>query len=277
MNVVADKKREPGLLQMLREPAAWSYLLVALAALIIYCILMSDRTHDAGGNLGTLLTLIVAVPGLIGRWAISPILFLILTTYLLIDPNFDRLMRSTSHRHVHTGQIDDLLLGASVLVYLMAQFRLLSLLHKSMPDDPPPRRTGQAEPVAPRRPAATFADREIKALFVLALGCILAGCLAWLSISEFDSAKQVGGALGIQRPFAQLMMFFWGFMSASTLMIVFFRYRALRRMSRLEARLMLQDMFWVETRREQERIYRWRRWHRNRHTVDTVSDNREGS
>jgi hypothetical protein len=120
--------------------------------------------------------------------------------------------------------------------------------------------------VTPRRPAATFADREIGALLLVALGSVLVGCAGWLSISEFENGQRLGGVWGIQRPFAQLMLFFWGFMSASTLAIVFFRHRALRRMSRLAARLMLQDMFWVETRREQERIHRWRRWHRIRRT-----------
>jgi hypothetical protein len=266
MNVLDAKKREPGLFALLRQPAAWHHLFLALAALAVYCILMSSRTHDPGGDLGTILTLIVTIPGLIGRWAISPALFLMLTTYLLIDPNFERLLWGISRGHAHAGPIENVMLGACILVYLMAQFRLLSLLHKSMPDDPPPRRTGQPEPVTPRRPPATFADREISTLLLVAFGSILAGCAGWLAISEYERAGRLGGVWGIQRPFAQLTLFFWGFMSASTLTIVFFRHRALRRMSRLEARLTLQDMFWAETRREQERIYSWRRWHRNRRT-----------
>ncbi len=277
MNVPGAKKSERVLFAQFRQSAARHYLLLALAALVVYWILMSGRTRDQGSDLGILLTMIVTVPGLIGGWAISPALFLILTTYLLIDPNFERLMWGINRGHTHGSPIDDLMLAASILVYLIAQFRLLSLLHKSMPDDSPPRRAGQPEPATPRRPPATFADREIITLLLVGFGSIVAGSAGWLSISLYESAQRLGGIWGIQRPFAQLMMFFWGFMSASTLTIVFFRYRALRRMSRLEARLALQDMFWVETRREQERIYRWRRWRRNRHTSEVDAKKESGN
>lgn len=267
MNAASVRKPEPGWLALLAQPGARQYLFLALAALAVYCILMSGRTHGPGGNLGTLLTLIITIPGLIGRWAISPALFLILTTYLAVDPNFESWLWGIRGGG-GAGPIENLMQAACILVYLMAQFRLLSLLHKSMPDDPPPRRTGQPEAAPRRRPAATFADRELSALLVVALGSILAGCAGWLLLLAIESAQRLGDAWGIKRPFALLVLFFWAFMSASTLTIVFFRHRALQRMSRIEARLMLLDMFWVETRREQERIYRWRRWRRNRRRTE---------
>jgi len=41
-------------------------------------------------------------------------------------------------------------------------------------------------------------------------------------------------------------------------------YLARRQMTRAEAELMLQDILWRETRREQRRIGRWLAWSRNR-------------
>ena len=51
---------------------------------------------------------------------------------------------------------------------------------------------------------------------------------------------------------------------------VVFRYLALRKMNRRAARLMLQDMFWLETRREQERIYHWRNWYKKNKADSTA-------
>jgi hypothetical protein len=260
MIVRASEKRRAGLFELLRTPPARSYLFIALAALAIYCILMSGRSSAVGDDLGTLLTVVVAVPGLIGLWAASPMLFMLSTTYQLIDPNFTRLLTGLQGRQRDTGHAEDLLLAGTILVYLMAQFRLLSLLHKSMPDDPPPRRIGQREPAAQRRPPNTFAEGEIIVMFVLALGGVLAGYLGWLTIAELERGRRVGAAWGVQRPFAQLAMFFWAFMSAWALAAVVFGYRAWRRMSWAQARMMLHDIGWAETRREQERIRRWQRW-----------------
>ena len=204
MNAANARKQEPGWFALLGQPAARQYLFLALAALAVYCILMSGRTRGPGGNLGTLLTLIITIPGLIGRWAISPALFLILTTYLAIDPNFESWLWGIRRGSGRAGPIENLMLAACILVYLMAQFRLHSLLHKSRPDDPPPRPPAQPEPAPRRRPASTVADRELSVLLVVALGSILAGCVGWLLLSEIESVQRLGGDWGIKRPFAAL-------------------------------------------------------------------------
>jgi hypothetical protein len=124
-----DRVPEPTFLEMLRQPAVLAYLFMGAAALVVYFMLMSAR----GGELGTLMSIVIAVPGLLGRWVMSPALFLILVTYLLIDPNFSALIESlegssrysrATYRRFGTASLDfeDLLLAASILVYLMAQF-----------------------------------------------------------------------------------------------------------------------------------------------------------
>ncbi len=134
----------PSLLEMVRQPSARNYLFIGAAALLVYYTLMAER----GGQLGALLTVIIAVPGLLARWVISPCLVLVLTSYLLFDPNFERLVpafdgarRSLSYGRVSMAVgLSDILLAAAILIYLIAQCRIFSLVHQSMPNDPPPRR-----------------------------------------------------------------------------------------------------------------------------------------
>ena len=278
MSNPSDNDSTAGFTDIVRQPAARSYLFIGLAALIVYYTQM----FEPYGDLGTLLAVVIALPGLMARWVISPGLFLIITSYLLYDPDFDRLRdslygpKSVPGRYPRFTELGlpEILLAASILTYLIAQFRLLSLAHQSMPDDPPPRRKGQPEPAIPRRPAGLFADREIVLMFWLVPICVLAGGFAWEFIFR-DQGRRLGRSWGIEQPFARLMLFAWIFITGAIVANVALRYLALRRMSRREARLLLQDMFWQETRREQERIYRWRRWQRQRRpdlTADSTSD-----
>lgn len=269
MTESAEQNPDAGPFEMLRHPAVRMYLFIASAALLIYFILMSSR----GGELGTLLTILIAVPGLLARWVISPPLFLIFVTYLLVDPNFGELagainddVTSGAYGYRRFGssalELDTLILGAAILIYLIAQFRLLSFTHKSMPDDPPPRRKGQPEARVPRRPFKLFAENEIASMLFIALGSILVAVFIWFILTGYERWQHLAFNWGVARPFAHIMLFFWALGTGIVLTGSVLGYMGLRRMNRLQARLLLQDLFWQQTRREQERIHRWRRWHK---------------
>lgn len=254
-----------GFLEQFQVPAVRTYIFTGLAALLVYYTLMSSRA----GELGALLTIVIAVPGLISRWIISPILFLILITYLLFDPGFGNLIeamdgyrRGYSRGRSSTVGLDqsDLLLAACIMVYMMAHYRLMSFVHKSMPDDPAPRRKGQPEPDIPRRPFKLFGERELGVLLGVGAVCVFVGAVLWQVIVEVEAGSRLGGTWGLSRSFARFIVFTWSVGMGAVLVGVVFRYLALRRMSWFEARLIVQDLFWLETRREQERIYRWRAW-----------------
>lgn len=265
MKANRNANRELGILEGLALPAVRNYVFTGIIALVLFYAAMAERYNDVGA----ILTLFVAIPGLIFRWVISPVLFLILTTYLLIDPNFVGLSEMLAGRFGGWGRyygrfsvFSDALLSASVLIYLMANFRVLSLVHRSMPDDPPPRRKGQPEPQPPRRPIELFAERELGIMLGLAAFAVFLGISAWQLLSSYERGENLGGTWGITQPFARLMLFLWSIGTLTVLTGAIFRHLALQRMSRLQARLLLQDLFWRETRREQERIHRWRRWAR---------------
>jgi hypothetical protein len=254
-------------MEQFQIPAVRTYIFTGLAALLVYYTLMSSRA----GELGALLTIVIAVPGLISRWIVSPILFLILVMYLLFDPGFGSLVdamdgyrRGYSRGRGSPNNLDfmDLLLAACILIYMMAHYRVMSFVHKSMPDDPAPRRKGQPEPDIPRRPHRLFGDRELAILLGISAGCVTAGALIWFIISGYETSARPGGNWGLSRSFSRFIVFVWSVGTGVILVGVVFRYLSLRSMSWFEARLIVCDQFWLETRREQERIYRWRDWYR---------------
>ncbi len=268
MNGQRDDRRPLGFFEQFQAPAVRAYIFIGLAALLVYFTIASESL----GNLGVLLTIVIAVPGLVSRWIISPILFLILLTYLLFDPDFGGLKDALyGYRSSYFGggyAIRDfpeiILLAATVVIYMMAHYRLMSLVHKSMPDDPAPRRKGQPEPAIPRRPFRLFAERELGLLFGIGAASVAAGAILWLLIAGYESGERLGMGWGLSRGFARFIVFMWSVGTGAVLVGVVFRYLALRSMSWFEARLIVQDLFYQETRREQERIYRWRDWFRRR-------------
>lgn len=262
-----EHRQSLGFFEQFQVPAVRTYIFIGLGALLIYFTVMSERA----GDLGTLLTIVIAVPGLINRWIISPILFLILATYLLFDPNFGNLIEAMdgyrrsyygSRSSPSTFDPQDLLLAGCILAYMMAHYRLMSLVHKSMPDDPAPRRKGQPEPDTPRRPSRLFAERELGILLASAIGSVIFAMVLWQFIVGYESGWRLGGTWGFSRTFARFVVFLWSVGTGVVLVGVVFRYLALRSMSWFEARLIVQDLFYLETRREQERIYRWGLWAR---------------
>ncbi len=268
MTTRADPRLPMTLTEIFRHNGARNYMVIAFVALLLYYVQMVERGSDSG----VLIALLLAVPGLIGRWVISPFLFILLTTYLLIDPelaflmpiydSFTRTWPRSYGRPNRDFEVADLLLTGSVLVYLIAQYRLLSIAHLGMPDDPPPRRKGQPEPTPPRRPPGLIDDRELFWLFGMAAFSTLMGTVIWLGIARYENGARLGSVWGIEKPVARGMLFIWMFMTGVIMLQVYLRTRSLYRMTRREARLMLQDGLWQETRREQERIYRWKKWFR---------------
>ncbi len=101
-------------------------------------------------------------------------------------------------------------------------------------------------------------------MFAVAFVSVLAGTIACLAVAGIEQRQNLGGNWGITRPFARMILFIWMFVGAVLLVGVAARYLALRRLSKPAARLLLRELLWDETRREQERIYRWRRWRKKK-------------
>src|SRR4051794_28083287 len=131
-------QKEPGILRRLREPQALNYLVMAGAGLAVYGFIMMSRGNDAGA----LVAVLLAVPGILARWTGSPVLILLLTVYLFIDPGFINLLGVVTGtpwfmpREAGGFSLEDVVLAAGFLAYTIGHFRLISILYQGMPDEP---------------------------------------------------------------------------------------------------------------------------------------------
>ena len=166
MNEPSHEQRGYSVLEALRQPVICLHIFIGIAGLIIFHTRMITRAN----NEGSLIAVLVGALGLIFRWTISPVLFLILLTYLLIDPNFRGLLLQDWQYAYRSDMYSNVLLCASILTYLIAQYRVLGFVQQSMPFDPPPRRKGQPEPAVPRRPVELVSEREPMTAVAVGLG-----------------------------------------------------------------------------------------------------------
>jgi hypothetical protein len=252
----------PSVMQRLREPAALNYLVMTGAGLLVYGMIMMGRGNDAGA----LIAILLAIPGILARWTASPILVLLLTTYLLIDPGFLNLIGVvTGSRWLTLDRpkgfdLEDVILAAALLAYVVGHFRLTSMLHQGMPDEP----TSQKErnPLdPPTRPVAVVPQDELPRTLVVAAACVVAGQAAWLILVL---AARMGLPLGFTPGTARFLTVVWvtglALLVASAALV----YLRSARMTRAEAALVLRDESFHETRRETDRLQRWRKWYKER-------------
>jgi hypothetical protein len=259
-----DRPSPPGLFQRLRPPAALNYLVLVGAGLLVYGLIMMARRNDVGA----LLAVLLAVPGILARWTAAPVLILLLTTYLVIDPGFMNLIGwitgSPWHFPKPTGGFDleDVLLAAGLLAYAIGHYRLTALVHHGMPDEPTPQRG--PDPANPaRRPADLVGPDELPQTLIAGGCCLVLGQAAWTVLSQVEKAGPPplsGFTVGSSR----LILVVW--VTGLSLMLVSAALVYLRgnRMTRAEAALVLRDEFFQEERRETDRLQRWRKWFKER-------------
>lgn len=252
------KPKAPGLFQQLRTQANVNYLILAATGLFVYFLLMSGKGNDTGA----LIALLIAIPGILARWTAAPILVLLLSIFMLIDPGFmNSINFVTGGRRMFFGtpsgfRIEDGLLAAAMLAYSVGHYRLTAIVTQAMPLDRGFR--GDREPVKPpARPADSVPGDELpRFLFVLAL-CVVVGQLIWSLLIYLErSARPQPFPVGVNR----MMILVWvaGIVVMLTSGIVI--YLRSMRMSRAEAEMRLRDTHFHETLRETDRLHRWRQW-----------------
>jgi len=259
-----DRPRPPSLFQRLRPPAALNYLVLVGAGLLVYGLIMMAR----GNDIGALLAVLLAIPGILARWTAAPVLVLLLTAYLMIDPGFINLIGWVTGspwffpRPPGGFDLEDVLLAAGLLAYTIGHYRLTAMVHQGMPGEPTAQRA--SDPVnPPRRPADLVGPDELQHTLLGAGGCLILGQLAWTILSQVEKAgrpRESGFTIGS----ARLILVVWVTGLALMLVSAALVYLRGNRMTRTEAALVLRDEFFQEERRETDRLQRWRKWFKER-------------
>jgi hypothetical protein len=232
------------------------------AGLLVYFFMMSAKGNDAGA----LVAVLVAVPGVLARWVVAPALVLILATYLLFDPGFLNLIGRFSGapwflpRERAVFEIEDIILAAALLAYVIGHFRLTTVVHQGMPDEPTPRGDRDLKN-PPRRPAELVAPDEFARTLIIGGCCVIAAEVTWVILMGLEN---LGRPNAFTPGTTRFLLVAWLAGLALMLVSAALVYMRSARMTRSEASLVLRDEFFHENRRETDRLQRWRKWFKER-------------
>lgn len=159
-------------------------------------------------------------------------------------------------------QADEVFLALAVLGYVLAHYRWQSLVHNVLPLDRRrreyaeewPARSGKVVPE--RRPAEQVTRLEISLLVISLPVWALLGYLAWTWLRLPPDLQ------GWRPGPVRLILAAWAVAMAALLARVALAYWQRRQDAPAIAGMVLQDILWKETRREQRRINRWLAWKR---------------
>jgi hypothetical protein len=248
-----------------RSPAVRRYTILALIALLVLFL----GLMELGLGIWGLLPLLAGSLAVALHWTTGPPLVLVTTAFLvnwsqhvfvpwrrrlghlfsLHDPGF---LTETGPPFV------DLLLCIALLGYVVAQYRLLALVHSILPRDAR-RRSGDDRPTPQRRSPDQVSDRELER-FALLLPLWTA--LAYGVWAMYPS--QASGPLGLNGEVWRIFLIVWTIGVGTLATAVVVGYLGWTNATAAEAQLYLQDQLWRQTRREQSRLNHWITWARLR-------------
>src|SRR5262245_45139901 len=263
---------------MVRNPAVRSYLYAAVAALaMIFVILFLN-----GSDIGAVMIVLLGCAGLLLRWTAVPIFVLVVLCYFQLFPFGvpDAGVESPFQVRDTHFQVADAVLVMAALVYVRSHYRILGLVHESMPcetvfrakNDPPT-----------RRPASHIAAGELGWMLAIAGAIVVIGQVVWWLVNALEftptedfplhwiehgdriptrrQAKPPGEFNpGTNRFFMLLGLLFFG----TLLVRLIFGYWRLRMMTPPEGAMVLVDTSWGDSHRERVRVEKWRIWGRQR-------------
>ena len=263
---MSDKAR-----QVWSHPAGRTYAIIALAALVICCfpMFLQGQMPQAG------LLIIVGLCGTFLQMGVMPHAILLLMIYCVSTPyGIFPIYSSVSQISDHYGNVFDIHFVGSMLVYFIAQFRLLTVVSTGMPG--PSRLIDLQKPRKQRtimRYAGRLTDNELYRLFGTALAFVTLGQIIWyvsttlrIKLDEIPKFQYMRSGLTLyNREYlsewsSRVTMIFGGLVFFAIVVTYLFWYWRRCAMNRDEGLLALTDMGWSENRRELSRLETWREW-----------------
>lgn len=264
----------------LNEPAVRPYLFGALGGLAMTFLILFMNGSDIGG----VVVVLFGLSALLLRWIASPIFVVLVTAYFQVFPfgiPDDLYNDPYNVRRTHF-QVQDVMLVAAVLVYLRCTYRVLGLVHQSMPFENVFRRKGE---YPTRRPVGHIEPGEIGWLLGASVGLVILGQSLWWLVNALDFVPTEGGvpfrwadlddasryrrsapreageySAPMSRFFVLTGALFFGFLLVRSV----FGYWRLRMMTAAEGAMVTTDTSWAESHRERVRVEKWRIWGREK-------------
>jgi hypothetical protein len=255
------------------DDAVRNYTVVSVFALVV---VLSVLLHEGRPLVWSLLPVLVGLIAVTTHWRAGPPLMLVTLTSLLV-------MNKDGSNPVQYVQQQFLLVGPSVglpprpldfadaalcvatLAYVVAHYRVISLVAHVFPPDP--RRREWPGRKRPNRPSVVEQPRsaglvEPRELTGFLLGLPVCTGLAFLACFNlwYETPAAFNRSPGIWRG----LVLVCALTLVTALVSAILRYLGQLQSTVEENQLFLQDQLWRETRREQSRLNRWLGWARRR-------------
>ena len=276
--------------ELIRNPAALAYLAVAGGALLVLVLIVFQLYFSA---IGAALVFALGLLGLLLRWTAMPVFLVAVIGYVSLAPLGVPMMSAGSPSMIPGSQfmLRDLFLLATLLTYLLAQFRLLSVIHAAVPFEATSRYLRKRAKAAVR-PPLPVSDGELGRLFVRVAVFVVVGQLLWLGLTrlvldfrsepwiavvqddttvtyrrgtvesmEAGETDQMGQALWHRsRSVSRCVLAVGLFVGLGIAVRFAFWFWRVATLNREQAKLYLTDAQWAEARREIDRQEKWRAW-----------------
>ena len=233
---------------------AFAYFVVCAVSL---AMLLMIQIRQGQGLLVSLLLILVGGGGLLARFRLAPLLMVVLVTMIeVLRRHFDPDLRwQTDTQQGPAFRTPDLLRAVAVLGYVVGHYRLQGIhRHIFPPDYRLAAATKERVQVARRRSAEAMAALE-EPLLILSLPVFaLLGQLAWLGLAQ--PRNLLDWDPWVVRLATIILTLVIGVSITASLLTAWRR----RRMTPAEARLLMQDVLWTQTRGEQRWFTRWLAW-----------------
>lgn len=248
---MTEAKKDAGWME---NPAVRNYMFLCLTALVVLFLTLVRR--DLGPV--SVLPVVLGVLALLFRWRAGPFLLLFLTAGLVFSTDRSGTGARMGAPPVRNFRLDEWVLCGAMLGYFAAHYRLQALTLGVLPLDPRRHVGRDPAPKEPPRDPSLVSPVEIGYLIMgLPLFAFLAQA-AWKLLPNWHDPDGKPDSLwrGILAAWVGGMVVF--------VVGAVLRVAGWRAMTRREARLVLQDALWTETRRDQRRVNRWLAWARRR-------------
>lgn len=281
----ATKPADNPFVEMIRNPAARTYLLISAGGLLVACavLLLFQKSAVAAA-----VVFIFGATGLGLRWVVGPPAVVVAICYLAFFP-LGLPLSLPSGNQIAGRQTDanllfsDLLLTASAMVYLIAAYRFHAIMRAGMPFDAPAAfvKPG-AKPTV--RPAEPIRDAELWFLFARVGVFVLGGQLLWLCATKlkvdfrrlfplrfFNGVSEESGFThrpdgtpfdpeALPNYLSRFLIVAGAILGLAFVVWFVFWYWRLQVMNRDEARAACLDIEWTTNRRAYNQPEKWRGW-----------------